>query len=274
MEAVNEGRTSYDSAAAAECLDVMDRLSCEDFYDGPQPSICVQVFVGLQDNGATCVDDAECSGGWCDTRTDCPGACADLVAEGGNCAEGQRCGWNLACMDGSCVVDPGPLTLGQECGLMEMRECAYGLWCDPGSGVCEDQAGAGHPCEAANACEPGLGCFEGSCGAPTFVSSAGGDCDPLTGAYCDLGSGLVCTMSLSETYETCEPAAQAGETCVDVEGQRFIPCDPLEPIYCDAMGTNSCEDKKPGGETCQSSEECLSMFCNQGTCAEEMVDPC
>lgn len=127
---------------------------------------------------------------------------------------------------------------------------------------------------AAKRCEPGLGCFEGSCGAPTLVSNAGGDCDPTTGLYCELGAGLVCTIGLSETFESCEPADQAGESCVDVEAQILVPCNPLEPLYCDASASNVCVDKKPGGESCQSNEECRSGFCNQGTCADEFVDPC
>ena len=48
----------------------------------------------------------------------------------------------------------------------------------------------------------------------------------------------------------------------------------MEPLYCDTMDSGSCLEKKDGGEDCEDSVECLSGFCNSGTCAPLGGDRC
>ncbi len=268
VAAVNEGRADYSGAAAERCFEAIEAESCVEFYDFFQPEACREVFLGLQDDGAACVEDSECSGGVCDTSDGCPGVCAARVAEGGACRADWQCDEGLSCYE-TCVPISGSLGLGQECGG-ERGFCVYGLFCgfDPEQSIltCQELLEAGAPCEHLERCEYSLFCIGGECGAETVLNTAGGDCDPDAGRVCGVDSGLVCVMTLDEDYETCEPAAQSGEPCVDADAGRLTPCDPLEPLYCDEAGSGTCLEQKGDGEYCVDRGECLSDHCDEGLC--------
>jgi hypothetical protein len=276
--AVDAGDTQYDGEQAARCLDVMETLTCEAFHSMTTPPECEAVFVGLLEDGASCHVDTDCAGGWCDTRDSCPGVCATAVAEGDSCANGEKCEEGLICLDGQCSADVGPLQQGDECMGDEPRNCAYGLYCDFTAESCQPWKSVDESCEWDAQCGPDAMCADGTCTTVVLLDEQGADCDQEAGRMCDFFSGLVCTLDFNtESWQTCEPAAQQGDTCVNTDSGLFIPCDPLADLYCDFIAvdaTNVCQPKKEGGAECADGQECLSGFCDGTTCAPVEEDEC
>lgn len=65
-DAVASGRAIYDSDAAEQCADFVDGLNCQQYWD---PAVtdqsCDDVWVGTQQDGASCNLGIECASGFC-----------------------------------------------------------------------------------------------------------------------------------------------------------------------------------------------------------------
>ncbi|MFH2008938.1 MAG: hypothetical protein ABI333_20280 [bacterium] len=287
IDSVNAGNTSYDGALARQCLNAMQSLSCGEIYGAGSPDpACDETFTGLLGNGTDCTMDEECSGGWCDMTTACPGVCANRVLLGGDCSMGQTCEFGAECEAGMCILDPGPLGLGDDC-VESYRECAYGLWCDwSGNGVCENRVAAGQTCENQQQCQHGLWCNgEGRCAEVELASHVGDACGGFEEApFCNLGLGLGCVAEYTDAleYTVCAQMLQAGGTCMEQDPSTEVvtvtPCDMFANLYCDMdmqNYTGVCMTKKAGGQQCVEDEECQSDYCQMdGTCLSESTDPC
>ena len=279
-QAVQDGRAEYDGEMGSKCLDAIESTTCDEFFNDPDgPEECETTFTGLLADSESCRADIECAGGWCDTRSSCPGECATLVAENGSCEDGEECEWGFSCIDGTCVPSPGPLAEGEECDF-DGPECAYGLFCDEeGSGECIPLKGEGEECYWDGECERDKMCLETGCTTVTVLTQVGDECDPENEArVCDFFAGLVCQFGIGEggmEFTECVEAAGEGQECFDSENSVVTPCDMRDQLYCDFQDTATCLPKKAGGEECEDNEECISGWCEMdGTCASVESDEC
>jgi hypothetical protein len=287
IDSVNQGNISYDGVAARECLNAMQTASCDAIEAGSPDPACDEVFTGVLPNDDSCVYDEECAGGWCDMSVDCPGVCADAIPLNGDCSGYARCQLGLVCENDVCVVDPGPLALGQECADSE-RSCTYSTWCDyEMTGQCVARLGVGEECWWDEMCQDGLYCNgEDQCAQMQIVSTQGGACGGYeTGPFCSLAAGLGCVMEWAggeAVGTTCEPLRTLNDSCLEFdqpsETATLYPCDMLSGLYCDMDTQNMtgvCAAKKEGGAVCEDDEECISGYCDTtGHCYASSNDPC
>jgi len=288
IESVNAGNTVYDGALARECLDAMESLSCQEVYDNESPVLaCDEIFSGLLANGTDCTLDEECEGGWCDMSVACPGACADTVLIGADCSAGEKCEVGAQCEGGQCILDPGPLQLGDDC-TETYRDCGFELWCDwSGNGVCENRAALGASCDDEDQCQHGLFCSgDGLCEEVVLVDEVGAACGGYENApFCNLSLGLACAAELvadSVDYTVCVEMLAVGGSCMEMDPMTevltVLPCDVFAGLYCDMDFQNQtgvCVAKKAGGAQCDEDEACQSGYCEMnGTCYEEPTGPC
>ena len=63
----------------------------------------------------------------------------------------------------------------------------------------------------------------------------------------------------------CEPRSGVGGDC-------FTDINCQDGLYCDnpdlSLGSHECLERKSGGESCQNPNECVSMACKGGICAD------
>jgi len=244
---------------------------CSDDYDCSGAAVCLddQCAQGAAE-GEHCRSNESCvEGMYCvyDTQT-----CAPFLSAGDTCDSGyDQCVDGYACSSGdpsTCVVWYG--ALNDPCGAYG---CEEGLWCDQSSddvGVCVSTLGEGEECDANGTCDDGLYCMDdGNCHAPGELDDP---CGVFTEASCV--QGLFCDR---ETV-LCKPARAEDETC-----NPFTPVTSCqEGLYCACLadgcpGVSSGHDpedvcvlKVENGESCSSSEECISGYCSSplGECAE------
>lgn len=287
VDSVNAGDTSYDGAAARQCLDALQSASCDAIEAGAPDPACEEVFTGVLPNDESCTLDEQCAGGWCDMSLACPGTCADTVPLNGDCTGSAPCARSLICENDVCIADPGPLALGQDCADSE-RSCTYSSWCDYEiTGQCVARVGVGQTCDWDEMCQDGLYCTdEGLCAEVQIVRTQGGECGGYeVGPFCSLAEGLGCVMEWAgqEAVGTvCQPLRQVNDDCLEfdqgTETATMYPCDMLAGLYCDMDTTNMtgvCLAKKDGGAVCEEDEECLSDYCDgTGHCYQESTDPC
>lgn len=279
-EAIEDGRVLYDSEQAVACLEVFENLTCKELYDISHVVWeCETIFVGLLEDGEACRADEECAGGWCDTNSSCPGECSTVIAENQPCEYYERCEPGLDCVEGVCEPYPEPAYEGEEC-IIGFAECAYGLYCDDyGTQECKPLGGEGDDCEYDYMCQPDKMCLETGCTTVTVIDQVGEECDPENeGKVCNVLSGLVCRMDLSEEnnpWTVCVEAAKEGEVCMDYDNMLMTMCDLKEQTYCDVDDTGSCLPKKAEGEECMDDEECLSDWCDyDDMCGSYYEDEC
>lgn len=287
IDSVNAGDTSYDGAAASQCLEAMENASCDDMGAGAPDPACDEVFIGLLPNNDSCTMDEQCAGGWCDMTIDCPGTCGEAVALDGDCTGDAPCAKSLICDSGVCIVDPGPLATGEDCGDSE-RDCTYSAWCDYEiTGQCVARVGVGQDCDWDEMCQDGLFCTDdGQCAQVQVVSTQGGACGGYeVGPFCSLAEGLGCVMEYAggePVGTTCEPLRQLDDDCVEfdqgTETATIYQCDMLGGLYCDmdmSAMTGVCLAKKDGGAVCEDDQECVSDYCDETShCQAVSTDPC
>lgn len=144
--AIEQGRVSYNAAAAELCASSFAQQSCEDFTVAEalesSSAGCVDAFVPLTDIGSPCRFAFECAGGWCDfpdADPEADGVCTAWRAEGESCGDvSQRCDPSLVCdtfFSNRCVVQRGA---GERCSLDD--DCL--------SGRCEVDASGQERCVA------------------------------------------------------------------------------------------------------------------------------
>jgi hypothetical protein len=74
-QSVDSGRADYDGDAAGECVDLIEGVTCEQFYaDEPPPGyeVCDEIFTGNVADGGDCEQDIECAeeGSECSAETE------------------------------------------------------------------------------------------------------------------------------------------------------------------------------------------------------------
>ena len=202
-EAVQKGRTTFDSSHAQPCLSALQAYTCAQ-VDNPSMSTnadCQQVLIGTVAAGSACVLGSDCSGttSWCtSTPGNCTGVCKAQIAAGAACGVGDECVSNYSCANSLCtqtnaVTKPG---LGAACTGFE--SCANGLACDLISHTCvapvlEGQSCAqGHQvCELYTSCSTNSTCTRwGGAGATCGSSAAGEIIACLPGSYCTIAMGM------------------------------------------------------------------------------------
>jgi hypothetical protein len=205
----------------------------------------------------------------------CIGRYLDLTSELGCRTEAEdavvwdECGWcNL--FHGHVAVEQPCERLGDEEDYL-FDDCAQGLYCS--GGVCRDPcatAGEGDDCQVAW-CADGLYC--------------GWEWDPETdeqsatcrrwaqqGENCEerhCADGLVCDWETS-TCEPLPPRPGVGQPCPEASCVEEAYCDTSDPD----PQTWTCRARKESGEPCETSQECLNYWCEDGACVPDLPLVC
>ncbi len=196
------------------------------------------------------------------------------VSYNSGCREG------LVCVDGTCAVRGGE---SAPCNIA--AHCEAGLRCVVDNlismlGTCQRLPGLGEPClsrysywdsgfvvDIEGDCQPGLWCKPLS--TISFDSATPGVCTErdVEGASCIHGAGpspaqdscapgLVCTGGSDPiSGGTCRPASFIGDPC-------GVGC--IGSVCIDGV----CRELAPLGASCMDSSECLSFYCEEGSCAQ------
>ena len=264
---VANGTIKYDAAKARACLDLIHVVPCDNSQRAVrvEPDACAQTFTGTIADGGACLNNLQCVSTSCSQTT-----CTD------------------ACCTGTCrPTRPAPAALGQSCAT---GSCATDLYCTSG-GVCAALLAQGNPCNRDSQCAYGTACT----GSPTVcapVPAEGGACVTLgsgTKGYCG-STGLVC-----DATNHCARLPVAGAPCNSGTCAADLVCDPANlncavrpPIgspciseacaagaFCDFSGAPSgpgvCKATKALGQPCSNADDCQSVFCRKGLCADPAV---
>jgi hypothetical protein len=266
--------TSYDPAAAAECLKALETATCFSPLD-----VCYGVVRGASAIGEECLDQFHCAEGYCTAHIapfPCPGRCEAKKAAGEACvafdtAEGDRDNCEGRCSDGVCV-DAGtppaaePTAEGDACS--QDHGCGYGFICSRQDLICIPMQ-EGNPCEVQQDC---YGLHE----QPGDVSWPQGyvlDCDAATHKCFRVylkQLGEPCSAGECQPYLYC--SEQGVCTVWPVIGE---PCDDYypDPAGClrgvceqanaETMGV--CVPAAGPGEPCNSDWDCDSTWCDDDT---------
>ena len=204
---------------------------------------------GTLADGAACLDDSQCKGGFCgsaagdggSSSSDC-GACAEEPGttdcqENSNCPAGQSCNASGQCVaagaTGATCDDSDPSFAVQPC--LPYLYCQFAAASadggTPATGTCAALGTTGQPCNSnddVNDCADGLFCnTQGTCASIQFVA---------IGATCD-DVGLVCT----------------GANCA---------------FASDTSATGVCTAYAADGAACQSDYDCqFDALCVNGKCS-------
>jgi hypothetical protein len=279
LDAVDQGKIIYDGQKAYECLVEMEALDC-DTFENVEPQACRDAFTGTIALGESCSLDEECVSGFCDTGDSCPGTCTEPVLEGNECDYSSECEAGTECISGECIAFTTALTEGDTCDPDE-DWCAEGYYCNSDSDECESYLAPGDDCDGYNEmeCGPDGLCVEGDTSVcveiTTLVETQGEVCDHSQGIICAYYAGLSCAYDDFENMSgTCVTIPQNGDLCfISGENMTMIGCDFFGDSYCDMSNGYQedayCESKKAAETSCEENEECLSDWCDNGSCAPE-----
>jgi hypothetical protein len=243
---VGSGKTIYDGAAAAACLDVIAATDCntsDAITITPEP--CRKAFQGTLAAAATCYTNTECVSLSCTLPT--------------TCTEG-------ACCAGQCDAVPVQVAAGGDCSDPQSL-CVSSAVCRPGANgvalTCQPRVGVGQPCEDTTDCAAGLFC-------QVPITANVGSCVryPARGEPCDL-STLPCNSSLdgcdTQTLR-CVPRLTLGAACVPDQGP---PC--ADYAFCD--GTSMCAALGSAADGCEVGDCLGSLECIVGACVKPLTQP-
>ncbi len=265
--------------------------TCERFGSSGFPTCVVSLQLGV---GEDCDYTFDCGPGLsCQIPNGGErGECLARAEAGDQCRPpDQPCSAGLFCVGDASVTrcSSTPGAEGQVCYVAS--DCAAGLSCsreNSSNAVCVRLGAAGDACsdDPAQACEDGLGCINGTCGAfpvplaygdpchpegprcpNPFGDNAcsdqgdgfvcvrpGGENDPCGGEtdpQCDLASGFVCDPASG----TCRKLPVTGETC-----QAGL-CFPFFTVTCVGEGAAAvCQARKPQGSACNPTPDELDNF--------------
>ncbi|MCC6553998.1 MAG: hypothetical protein IT372_13390 [Polyangiaceae bacterium] len=206
-------------------------------------------LVALTALAESCADNAEqCEQtGQCGTQSSTGGG-GTGGAQPAHCSPGTICDDGNPCTDDSC--DPAS-------GCVNSPLPAATTLCD--GGVCDGSGECLH-CGDSVQCPDGFGC------------GAGGLCLLVDGAACQDGNecqhahcvdGVCCNTSCDEECRACnlsEGDTEPGTCHYVLAGQGDSTCP--SPSSCNGFG--NCQH--PLGEACGLDDDCLSGYCNAGTC--------
>jgi hypothetical protein len=193
----------------------------------------------------------------CTATREHPLACVQTLAEGGACHEElDECRGQLVCVDGRCSK---PLRKGAAC--IGAWQCEGILRCV--EGTCVDPLPGGAACDPDEEdCAAGLGCYNGICSRLLPDGSPCADHAQCLGGFC----GGVC--------EGAEPSAGTGEPCAPDVASTGIGPECNYNAFCD-KATSRCVLRKPPGQPCVDSEQCLGwLVCSAGKCDEPPAPMC
>jgi hypothetical protein len=255
----NSAQTIEACAKALEQITTCDALAT--YLASTDGNLCA-ALPGALANGTPCLDDSQCSGGFCGPSSDDGGnsICGSCMAtppatacqENSNCPGGQLCNGQSTC------VTPG--AVGASCDNSDPSQasqpCAPSLFCNfatsiqpdggepdgggsPGNGTCATRLASGAACDASDPspeCGDGLFCnAQNQCASVTFVP-LGGECDEV---------GLVC----------------AGAEC------KFTSADASADGVCTAYAAD--------GAACELDADCqYGAICSNGTCGSAVATSC
>ncbi len=241
LTSVTEGFSTYDSAAAQQCLSNIIRCKALN------SEACANVFTGVIEDNAPCKNSIECMSGYClkeDARlcdgnslclpdkllgdictySQCePGTYCDFetdnctlyIEEGQGCNPG-RCTPDTKCTEEAegewrCVAPSAPVGVGQSCG--ELAPCANNLYCNQDS-TCAAAKNVGESCIIETRTDDWFyhGCKDGA-----LCIANPGDATGTCG-YTSLNGTCAVAFIESETRsftrEACSPGQYCrGETC-------------------------------------------------------------
>jgi hypothetical protein len=213
---VESGKVLYDGAAAAQCVDIISALSCNQSETlDSSPRSCQHIFKGTIADGSHCYDDRECQSGIC-KHEQCP----------------------VACCVGTCALSEPPPISGPRLGAGEPCDdsaptipfqCASGLWCLASAGSrCGRLPRRGEACDPeSQPCDS----FTDTCGPVSRT------CVPLVdvGGTCSDAAPCVAYAWCHPDTMTCVARVGVGEACT-VVADCLIPlvcrngaCDYLDP---------------------------------------------
>ena len=242
----DNGRLSFDGAAASACVDRLEQLPCGEFGAridvlDDEFQICPDVFTGQAGEGEACFAHAECpDGSFCASTPGAP-ACQ------GVCQPSQG-----ACGDQQC----DPVT----------EYCDDNDTCQP-LGAWGDACHSRFECNAAYYCESASS--EPTCQPYNTGVPADTRCDPETDVC---GAGTFCFPYYPGGPEACRRPKLAGGTCL--EGLPQDGC--TASTYCErGQGDTEahCVPRKQPNEPCAEGRECSSGRCVEGACVDPAT-PC
>jgi hypothetical protein len=253
---VADGRLSYDSMKAADCLNSYSHGSCE-----LTPDVCNTVFVGLTpaDGGCLVPEDCDPDAGFCDQYDNqCPHRCSHWVKLGQACDDpfAPRCAPGLGCEypdDGGfnryCIPI---LQEGQAC--RSFNACAADLVCEPGDDggqQCLKQYNSeGQPCGVTNGfpyCQADLFCHQDI---PTSGTPPPGTCERRGGigdacfGYGSCLPSLRCSSAIGGG--TCLPFIAQGQPC---SNNFYGGGECQDGLYCEKK-TSRCSPLPGDGGDC------------------------
>src|SRR5882724_956444 len=182
---VSLGKTKFDGAAAAKCLDAGRSTSCslnERSSVASSPA-CAQIFTGTAAAGSPCFAGNECVSALCDMRS---------------------CDFSVMCCAGTCAPTMAPIPLNGDCSVS--GDCVSGTFCrydvTTSTGTCVSLIAAGQPCSGGDFCAGGLNCVQTTpttqsvCARlPTEGQACTGQCDSSTN-FCDPAT-MKCAVKLA-----------------------------------------------------------------------------
>jgi hypothetical protein len=244
---VASGKTIYDGAAAAACLDLVAADSCnmsDAILVTPEP--CRMEFRGTLAAGDTCY-----------TNTECISLSCVLPP---TCTEG-------ACCAGQCDAVLVEVAMGGDCSDPQSR-CISSAVCRPAANgvalTCQPRAGLGQSCEDDADCAAGLWCQvpgNGNLGTCVRLPSRGQDCDPST---------LPCNSSTdgcdTQTHK-CVPRLGLGAACNLGVGPQCA-----DYSFCDS-GTSTCVSLGRAADGCEVGDCLGSLECLVGACVKPLTQP-
>jgi hypothetical protein len=271
QEALDRGTATWNADRAAACLAWLGELPCDALDFDPEPSPfealhpeCRRLIDGMVSPSSACHIDEECLGGWCNTRTSCPGTCTATLPLGAGCSEPAECGPSAACSatTRTCVaaVPEFEGNEGDSCGGTG-RWCAVGLRCDPYAGTCQPYLDEGDSCVVLNSCAPGLDCVADRCARVTLTSEEDAICGGTTA--CDPLAHLGCEPT-SSAASFCRAAGEAGDEC-GRDGSAAC----REGLACSGR---VCLALRPNGAPCIDAIQCVGGACLDGSCSGGLCD--
>lgn len=210
------------------------------------------LFAAAAAAGSPCNTPYDCTDGWCEVTSSCPGSCTAYIEDDQACVAGDRCRPGSVCAsDGFCRKYrlPG-------------EACSSELPCDPYLANCNGNPGTCEPKRLSGGCSLTECAATYRCSPPLF----GGTCNPAraVGEPCTPGQYQCEALShCSNVTNQCEPFSTVGDGCgLNFEGEISL----CIASRCDG---NSCSNFVAEGQACNNDGECGPMAHCNGVCVPD-----
>jgi hypothetical protein len=214
------------------CAKAIAQLSCEGYLDFERwPEPCSPLPGALAD-GASCIVDQQCQGGYCEFtgRNPC-GVCKTLARPGESCVDSNECFDFIPCVDGVCTLRG---KRGAPCDEAS-HWCAFGLTCRnldaAGVGTCQDYLPTGAACDPNSSEIENCNVFQGDeCNFFKKVCTRvlPENWSPLVGEACRT-DGSCNTAGFCGAEDVCKMRPREGQPCAFNEFGQSV-C--LSPARC------------------------------------------